>query len=350
MLKVLNPGLLTTVQDLGRWGYQAFGMPVAGAMDRLACKTANYLLGNRPTAAVLEFTMMGGEYQFLTNTYIALTGANMMPMLNGIPVSMWSTIKIASGDVLTLTYAKTGCRCYLAVAGGLDLPLVLGSRATYTRAKVGGLEGRALKKTDIINFLPTELPTQKLLQLPTELQPVQPKQIILRVLLGPQADDFTEQGKKALFSNIYTISNEADRMGYRLEGEVIEHATKPDIVSDALCQGAVQIPGHGRPIIMMADRQTTGGYTKIGSVIGSDLRLLAQAKPGDEVSFQEVTDSEAVVALAEEQEYYKKVQDFVENTANHANHASTKLNLTVNGKNYFVEIQEKYRSDSNELC
>ena len=340
MIKVINAGLMTTVQDNGRWGYQAFGMPVAGAMDRLAFKVANLLLGNDENEAALEFTMMGGEYEFTGAALVAITGADMSVTLDGQPVENWSSFEVSAGSKLNFAFAKSGCRAYLAVKGGLDLPLVLGSRATYTRAKVGGLEGRALKVGDVINFL-GKATGGKPVKLAEEFIPQMPNEVSIRALLGPQDEDFTAAGISTLFADVYTITNEADRMGYRMEGAVIEHATKPDIVSDALCQGAIQVPGHGMPIVMMADRQTTGGYTKIGSVISSDLRILAQAKPGDKVRFVQVSDEEAVAALKVEQELYAKIKTSLSGQVGQSDAKTKQYKLTVNDVEYFVTVQEK---------
>lgn len=311
MLKVLNAGMMTTIQDSGRWGYQGFGTPVAGAMDLKAYKVANILVGNKDNQAALEMTMMGGEYEFTTAAFVAITGANMNATLDGQPVANWSAFKVTAGSVLQFAFATSGCRAYLAVAGGFDLPIVLGSRATHTRSKVGGHEGRTLKAGDQLPIAATDISKLTPTALPAELIPALDTHVELRVLLGPQDDEFTEQGIKTMFSSVYKVTSEADRMGYRLEGEIIEHATKADIVSDALCQGAIQVPAHGMPIIMMADRQTTGGYTKIGSVISSDLRLLAQLKPGDSINFVQVDDEQAVQALQADKDYYTAVEKAV---------------------------------------
>lgn len=342
MIKVIKPGLMTTVQDNGRWGYQAFGMPVAGAMDNIALKVANMLLGNDENQAVLEFTMMGGEYEFEQDCFVAITGADMSATLDGKTVANWSAFAVSAGSVLNFTFAVSGCRAYLAISGGLDVPVVLGSRSTHTRSKVGGLEGRALKSGDILKTLPCDLTKCRAQILPTDLIPEIPSVIKLRIILGPQEEDFTPLGIETLFTAEYKITNEADRMGYRMEGSMVEHATKPDIVSDALCQGAVQIPGHGMPIIMMADRQTTGGYTKIGTVISSDLRLLAQAKPGDTVTFVEVDDEVGVEALQVTKNYYEKVRAFINNSCEKITGANAKnFTITVNNNVYAVQISEK---------
>lgn len=308
MITTIQPGFFTTVQDEGRWGYQAFGMPVAGAMDRYAYRVANLLVGNKPAAAALEMTIKGGHFRFEQDCYASICGADMGATLNGAPIVNWSCFFAPAGSELAFEYVITGCRTYLAVQGGMDVPIVLGSRSTYTRGAVGGVDGRALRAGDVVPVGADWERQAQVITLPAQFVPLQSDQIELRVLLGPQDDHFTETGLKTLFNNTYTISSEADRMGYRMEGAIIEHKGKADIVSDALCQGAVQIPGHGLPIIMMADRGTTGGYTKAGAVIGPDLRLLAQAKPDDKVTLKPCSEEEAAQAFLAEQERYGQIQ------------------------------------------
>lgn len=337
MINVLKAGMSTTVQDLGRWGYQAFGIPVSGAMDAYACQVANLLVGNQTNAAVLEMTISGGEYEFKQSTLIALAGADMEAQLNGNPVPIWSSISVQAGDVLTCSFVRSGCRTYLAVAGGLDVPLVLNSRSTHTRSKLGGYEGRTLQAGDTLP-LGTPLQHYTPVQLPAQFIPSYHSEIQVRVLLGPQQEYFTAKGIATIFNNIYTITAEADRMGYRLEGAQIEHLHGADIISDALCQGAIQVPAHGMPIVMMADRQTTGGYTKIGAVITADLSRMAQAKPGDRIQFVQTEDTEAVLALQQEQQLLSDLQDFLQQKmlANTKNYL-----ITVNGTAYNVTVQEK---------
>lgn len=343
MITVMNSGLFSTIQDTGRWGYQAYGMPVAGAMDLFSCQVANLLVGNQPQAAVIEMTLSGGSFRFEQECYVAIAGSDMEATMNGVPVANWSAFCVPAGGELVFSYAVTGCRTYLAVYGGIDVPLVLGSRATYTRAGIGGLEGRTLKCGDILkagrgvekSAMPRILDEQYIPQYASEIK--------LRVLLGPQDNLFTAQGIQTFFSATYTISTDADRMGYRLEGPAVEHNAKADIVSDALCQGAIQVPGHGMPIIMMADRQTTGGYTKIGAVIGSDLALLAQARPGDTVRFIECTDEEAVAALRDNENTYLAVKAELDNWASTSDGMGIvrTLLVTINGQTYNVEIEER---------
>lgn len=336
MITVINPGLLTTVQDEGRWGYQRYGMPVAGVMDRFAYRTANLLAGNDSAAAVLEMTMLGGTFYFESSSYVALCGADMQAELNGTSVSNWSAFFVPAGSELSLGFAVSGCRSYLAVQGGFNVPQVLGSRSTYVRGGIGGHSGRQLKAGDNLSLSKAENISSGKKSMPAELVPQYPSEITLRVLLGPQDDLFTDEGIETIFSSSYDITDEADRMGYRLEGPVIRHCGKADIVSDALCQGAIQVPGHGRPIIMMADRQTTGGYAKIGTVIGPDLAKLAQAKPGDSIRFVRCSDQEAVAALTEEANAYENIATAIASQGQNGR----QMKVTVNGQVYLVSIEE----------
>lgn len=341
MIEVLSSGLFTTIQDEGRWGYQAFGMPVAGAMDRYAYRVVNILAGNKPGAACMEMTLTGDSLRFDVDAFCAVGGADMKATLNGEPVANWSSFPVPAGSILTFSYAQEGCRGYLAIQGGIDVPQILGSGSTYTRAAVGGVEGRKLKTGDFFKIGDQAGLKGISCVLPAEYRPVYGSSITLRVLAGPQDDMFTEEGIATFYNSNYTISNEADRMGYRLEGPVITHKAKADIVSDALCQGAIQVPGHGMPIVMMADRATTGGYTKIGTVIGPDLTLMAQAKPGDGVTFRQCSDQGAVDALRAERERYTAIAAWREAAASPTKGPTRRFTMTVNGQAYDIEISEE---------
>lgn len=306
MCTVLQPGMLTTIQDQGRIGYRAFGMPVSGVMDRYAATMANILAGNAPDQAVLEMTLLGGTFRFPNEAYLAVCGADMQGRLNGRKIKNWSAFYVPANSELTFDYAVSGCRTYLAFYGGIAFPRILGSRSTYTRAAIGGLEGRALQAEDVIEIGKGDAMPFALRELSYHHLPKYPNEIRVRIILGPQDDLFTEEGRQTLFSSSFTVSSRNDRMGILLEGPTIQHVSGPDIISDALCAGAIQVPGDGHPIIMMADCQTTGGYAKIGFVISPDLSKLAQAKAGDTVTFVECSDAEAVAALTAEQQSYEK--------------------------------------------
>ncbi len=297
VFSVLVPGMLTTVQDSGRWGYQGKGMPVAGAMDMQAFVLGNILVGNDENAAALEVTLMGPTLSVAEGEgVVAVTGADLGFKVNGGDVPNWTVVSVKAGDVLSFTAPRSGCRAYLCVSGGIDVPRVMESRSTYTRAKVGGLEGRALKKGDTLRC-GESAPLWKRcegLVCPEALRPLRDPAAPLRVIPGPQDDLFTEKGLASFYGTEYVVSNSADRMGYRMDGEPIEHTGAADIISDAIPLGAVQVPGHGQPIVMLADRQTTGGYTKIGVVCSVDVASLSQRLPGATVRFVKISLKDAV--------------------------------------------------------
>jgi antagonist of KipI len=293
-IEVLEPGLFTTVQDLGRYGYQRYGVPVSGALDPFALRVANLLVANDEGEAGLEITLVGPQLLFLADAVIALTGGDLRPELNGRPRPMWQAVLAPRGSVLAFAGAREGVRSYLAIAGGIDVPPVLGSRSTYVRGRFGGLDGRPLRKGDRLHVrVPAANGASAGRTLPAELVPRYSHEPTVRVVLGPQDDAFTERGIRTFLSAPYTVTPESDRMGYRLEGPRIEHKAGPDIVSDGTPLGAVQVTGDGMPIILLADRGTTGGYTKIATVITVDIPKLAQAAPEDRVFFQAISIAEA---------------------------------------------------------
>ncbi len=306
MCTVIDPGIMSTIQDRGRTGYRAFGMPVSGVMDRYAFTMANILAGNGRDAAVLEMTMRGGRFKFASEAYVAVCGADMQGKLNGRKIKNWSGFYVPPDSELAFGYAATGCRAYLAFSGGIAVPQVMGSRSTYLRGGLGGHKGRALQAGDVLEITRVEALPIRLNELAYPSVPEYANDLPLRVILGLQNDLFTEDGIATFLSSVYTVSTRNDRMGYLLDGAVVMHKNGPDIVSDALCPGAVQVPGNGKPMILMADCQTTGGYAKIGVVIGADLAKLAQAKAGDRISFVSCSDAEAIAALIAENERYEK--------------------------------------------
>jgi biotin-dependent carboxylase-like uncharacterized protein len=297
MITVIQSGEFTTIQDKGRFGYQAYGMPVAGAMDQYAFCIANLLAGNNADAAVLEMTDNGVVLKFDEAQMVAVCGADMQGKLNDVPVANWSSFFVPRNGILKFGAAKTGRRTYLAVRGGIEVPVVLGSRSTYTRAGIGGHEGRILRQGDVLYVGEEAADGAK----PQKLQPLYIPQytsdICLRVLLGPQDNMFSADAIKTFFTNKYTVAPQSDRAGYQLKGSRIKTIGKTDIVSDAVCMGAIQIPAYGRPLIVTADHQTTRGFAKIGCVIRADLDKLAQAKPEDTIHFSQVSEPEAIEAL-----------------------------------------------------
>jgi len=341
MIETVKPGLFTLIQDEGRWGYQAYGMPVAGALDRYGYRVANLLAGNRRGAAALEMIMQGGTFRFSQKCLVAVGGADMQARVNDLEVPNWSAFYVPAGGVLSFDGVLTGCRTYLAVHGGFEAPPVLGSRSTYTRANVGGMDGRPLKGGDVLSTGHDVYSGTVPISLPDHFVRRYDQEITLRIILGPQDDMFTPEGVRTLLASKYLISPEADRMGYRLEGPKIEHVDKADIISDALPLGAVQVPAHGMPIVMMADRQTTGGYAKMATVIGPDLSLLAQGKPGDAVRFSRCSDEEAVEALRREEQCYEEIQVCLVSQQSSPPNPLRSLNVFVDGVYYDVRIQEE---------
>ena len=311
-ITVLNPGLLTTVQDQGRIGYQQFGVSVSGVMDPRSASLANILVGNDEKEAVLECTMMGPHLQFNQANCIAITGGDLMPTLDGKPIPNYTAVKVEAGQVLKFTMPKTGCRAFIAFAGGLDIPEVMGSRSTYMKAKIGGVEGRKLAKDDVIGFRApkAELKNMNFRSMASEFVPR--KEYTVRVVLGPQDDYFTDAGIQTFLSEVYSVTAEFDRMGCRLEGAVIQHKDGGDIISDGIAFGAIQVPSSGNPIIMLGDRQTTGGYTKIANVISADFRILAQLKQGDKVRFEKVSVKAAQDALLTQRAALKTIRNALE--------------------------------------
>lgn len=292
-IKFLNGGFLTTIQDMGRTGYQESGMSVSGVMDQRSAALANILVGNDENEGVLEITLMGPMAEFTAENIIAVTGGNLGPKLNGKDLPMYQAVEVHKGDSLSFSGMFSGSRAYMAFAGGLDIPVVMGSKSTNLKSKVGGYEGRKLGAGDEISFASpkTSLPNMRLRKIKQD--DFAATEQTLRVVMGPQDDYFTEKGIETFLTETYTFTNESDRMGCRCEGEVIEHKAGGDIITDGIAFGAIQVPSHGKPIIMMADHQTTGGYTKIAGVISVDLPKVAQSRPGYKVKFQKVSIEEA---------------------------------------------------------
>lgn len=297
-IKILDAGLLTTVQDLGRYGFQRYGVSASGVMDEYSAKIANKLVGNKVGEAVLETTLKGVQIEFLQNTAVAITGGNCDVTLNGTKIELWQSYLVNRGDILKMGICRSGLRNYLAFSGGVDVPVIMNSKSTNLKAKVGGFNGRKLMTGDVLSVGVGSLEAP--LTLNKHYIPTYSKDIKVGVILGQQDDHFTEAGIKTFLNETYTVTQESDRMGIRLSsvsGATIEHKNGADIISDGITFGAIQVPGSGQPIVMMADRQTTGGYTKIGNVISSDLAKLAQATPGTKVKFVEYTLEQAVQTI-----------------------------------------------------
>ncbi len=299
-LFVADPGLLTTVQDLGRFGHQRVGVPPSGPMDRVAFLVANRLVGNPDGAAALECTIKGPRLEVRQAATVAVTGAPMGFTVNGQAAPPWTAVPVRPGDVCGFQMASAGCRAYLAVAGGIDVPPALGSRATYLRGRLGGIGGRALQKGDALPVGAAAGAVREGRTVPETRRPPYPAERECRVILGPQDDRFTAEGIRAFLEGLYDVTPQADRMGYRLSGPEIPHVRGHDIVSDGIPLGGIQVPGERQPIVLLVDRQTTGGYTKIATVIGVDIGAIGQTRPGHRIRFRRVALAEAHAARAAE--------------------------------------------------
>ena len=302
---VKKPGLSTTVQDLGRTGYLSSGFSPNGVMDRHAARLANILVGNDQGASLLEFVLTGPTLRFARQTFIALTGADFHPAVNGEKAPMNRAFEVPAGAILECPAASEGMFGYLAFAGGgLDVPRVMGSASTNLKCGIGGWHGRALAYGDCLPMAssPDFLANLPLRTANAEDEPAgKTGGVILRVVPGPQEDLFTEQGIATFYGKTFRTTSQSDRMGYRLDGPVIETKNGSDIASDGIAFGAVQVPAHGRPIIMLADRQTTGGYAKIGTIASVDIPKLVQCRPGREITFRRISVQEAQELFREEQ-------------------------------------------------
>ena len=291
MIHIVDPGPQTTVQDLGRPGQLRYGIPPSGPMDVRAFVIANRLVGNADGAAGLECTLMGPRFTVDTACAIAVTGAEAPVTVNGAAAEPWTTLALAPGDTVRVAATRVGLRIYVALSGGLDVPAALRSRATYLRGRLGGLEGRALKRDDALRLFPAPVPPPRRLA-PSEMSAIEAEPEI-RVVLGPEADRFTSDGIAAFLGGPYEMLPQSDRMGARLKGPRIAHARGHDIISDGIALGSIQVPGDGQPIVLLVDRQSTGGYTKIATVGSFDIGRIGQVKPGQRVRFRAVDVAEA---------------------------------------------------------
>ncbi|NGM83452.1 biotin-dependent carboxyltransferase family protein [Paenibacillus sp. 7124] len=332
-----KPGPLTTVQDLGRTGYGKYGVIASGAMDRFAHRTANWLVGNNGGAAALEITLSGFAAEFRQDHWIAVTGGDMAPVIDGSPVPMWRPVFVRKGSSLVLKRPVSGCQAYVAVSGGLDVPEVMSSRSTYLRAGIGGFGGRPLKAGDELVVgsaslrdpypVPASLESRQSKTstisgaagkqgsfyavhwaIPWSLLPAYSRKPVIRVIRGRQWDDFTQASRRAFLESAFLVTPQSDRMGYRLSGPSLKLESPREYLSEAVAVGTVQIPADGQPIVLMADRQTLGGYPKIAQVISADLPVLAQTVPGGHVAFREVTPEDAESLYLREERKLKRLE------------------------------------------
>lgn len=318
-IQIEHAGLFTTVQDLGRTGLQHLGVPVNGAMDETSHRMANLLVGNPEDEATLEITLSGPRLRFEEDAVIAVCGAPLAPTIDGEPLPMWRPVRVLAGARLAFGRPTIGCRAYLAVAAGFDVPLALGSRSTAVRGAYGGFHGRALRKGDVLPLRsPEEAHTARWVGLLARRQhriaypnwsvsrhkmPYRVSPQPLRVVPGRHWQSFPVAMREQLLAAEYRVGNDSDRMGYRLLGPAIDARRSHDVLSEGMVMGAVQVPPGGQPIILMADRQTTGGYPVIAVVIGVDLPVVAQLAPGETLRFQLAAPGESfAAAIAREQQ------------------------------------------------
>ena len=295
--KVIKPGMLSTFQDGGRWGYQSLGVSVCGAMDLVSHHLANLIVGNSTDVATIEVTLMGPTLVFNQACCVCLTGADMQAKLNNKPVARFRPIVIKAGETLTMPLAKEGTRAYIAVHGGFALPLVMGSQSTYLRSGFGGWNGRALQAGDEVRFnLTLDDAPEKLnklsntlwdtrIYLPSSLGAWSLRKSTVRWVKSTTWPEFTRESQQAVLQTTWRVANDADRMGFRLDGPKLALSVARERLSEPTTFGTIQVPAAGQPIVLMADRQTSGGYAKLGCVASVDLPILAQKKPGDEIRF-----------------------------------------------------------------
>jgi antagonist of KipI len=318
-MKIIDPGLMTTVQDRGRFGYQKRGVAPSGAMDPIALELANLLVGNEGTAAGLEMTIAGPTIEFQRDELISICGADLSPEIANLRLPTWRAIFVRAHSVLSFGAMRWGCRSYLSVAGGVAVPEIMGSRSTYTRAGIGGFRGRALRVGDEVPVGSRHLASGAGLDAGASLSPmpfalsdrmVEPNDALglyrtskpVRVVTGPHYDLFDKRDRQTFLKQAFEVSPRSDRMGYRLSGPLLGSGERAELVSSAVVMGTVQVPGGGEPIVLMADRQTTGGYPSIAHVAAVDLPTVAQLKPGDAIGFEAVTIERAQSALRGQRE------------------------------------------------
>lgn len=309
ILRVIEPGLSTTVQDLGRFGSQPYGVSASGAVDIMSLAIANHLVGNAAGAAALEMTMSGGTYEVIIDAVaVAVAGADMPLSAGGQALAPYRTHLLRRGTRLEIGVARSGLRAYLAVAGGIAVPPVLGSRSTHLRSHLGGLGGRALAPGDLLPGLPLGTPVSQR-RLGEDRHPYFGG--FVHILRGPQDDAFESHALQMLTSGRYFISVQFDRMGARLDGPALPFRDGFNIVSDGIVAGSIQIPGHGRPLVLLADRQTTGGYPKIATVTTPDLGRIGQRRPNERVRFRMVSPDEAEEAYLRWNDTLKNIGEYV---------------------------------------
>ncbi|MEG6584728.1 biotin-dependent carboxyltransferase family protein [Dendrosporobacter sp. 1207_IL3150] len=328
-IEVIRPGLQSSIQDLGRYGYQKHGVIVGGAMDTFSMRIANILIGNDEGEAALEITIMGPALKFSEDKLIAITGGDLSPIVDGESIPMWRPVLIKRGSILEFGACTQGCRAYLAVAGGFNVYEVMNSKSTYLRAGIGGFQGRAIAKGDIIT---TNTISKKSSRLIKQLSmastskafltsswffgrnhlPQEGKAVVIRVIRGIQFDYFSEESIYNFFNREFKVTIQSDRMGYRLSGELLRLKESLEMISEAVSLGTIQVPPDGSPIILLADRQTVGGYPKIAQAANVDIAVIGQLKPESLIVFQEISLKEAEILYIEREQLIQDVKAAVD--------------------------------------
>jgi antagonist of KipI len=299
--EVLSPGIMSSVQDLGRFGYARYGVAASGALDGFAVRVGNLLVGNDENAAVVETTLMGLRIKVLRDAVVAITGGDLQARKGSELLPLWRSHLVQEGETIVFSGPASGFRSYLAVAGGIQVAAVMGSRSTNLASGFGGFEGRALRKGDILAAEPAkDLMRYADRAFLPEAVPTYSAPWRLRIVWGPQGDQFSEEGRQTFVTAAFSVSPDSDRTGIRLRGPLVARklGLEESIISEGILSGAIQVPGDGQPIIILGET-ASGGYRKIATVISADLPLLGQITPGDEVSFEAVSMDAAVQALRE---------------------------------------------------
>nr|WP_295970281.1 biotin-dependent carboxyltransferase family protein [uncultured Bacillus sp.] len=310
MITIIKPGLLSSIQDLGRFGLQKYGVISSGAMDVFSHRVANLLTGNDENTPTIEMTLLGPVVLFHKDALIAICGGEFTPSINGHPIPTWKPVLVKKGTILHCGRASQGCRAYLAVSGGLSVPILLNSRSTYLRANIGGFHGRALQAGDEIPFR-LESGQAKILMkrlysrmkgrpfaeanwyVSPNLIPTMQAEPIIRAMIGRQYHLFTPDSQEGFFQQSFTVTAQSDRMGYRLIGTPLSLKKPEEMLSAAVAFGTIQVPSDGNPIVLLADRQTTGGYPIMAQIASIDFSIMAQARPGDRIHFRKITHEDA---------------------------------------------------------
>lgn len=319
-VEVIKAGILTTVQDLGRYGYQKFGLNINGAMDEGAARVANILVGNDENNAVLELTLSGTSLKMTADHLIAICGGDMSATMNGQSVPMWQPFIAAKDAVISFGHYKSGCRVYIALAGGVDLVAVLGSYSTNIRANIGGYEGRALRSGDMIEVhdMRNQICSMGLWQKLRSNDSIafnaqhfgiaHADSVTIRFITGPEYELLDEDNKRKFTQSKWSIDSQSDRMGYRLQGPALEMVHKKELITEGVVHGTIQLPANGQPIVLLSDRQTTGGYPRIAVVAAVDIPMFGQLKPGSVITFTAVTMEEAEKLLFDSEQDIKRLK------------------------------------------